>query len=98
LIGESAKPSSEEDFLRLHPKKTIEELLGLAESGTFGVCGEVVRIVDGQDWWYPACKCHKSVVPDAGSYFCSSCGRHVFHVIPRLVFLIVIIVSDYSEY
>jgi hypothetical protein len=57
--------------------------MNTCDSGVFGVCAEVVRIVDGHDWWYHACKCHKSVVPDSGSYFCSSCDRHVFHVIPR---------------
>jgi hypothetical protein len=86
LIGQPAKPSFEEEFLRMHARKTISELVKLKEDVVFAVCAEVVRIVDGIDWWYPACKCHKAVVPDAGSYFCSSCAKHVFNVVPRYFF------------
>ncbi|MCI24142.1 replication factor A protein, partial [Trifolium medium] len=38
--------------------------------------------VDGEDWWYPACKCHKSVTPDSSAYYCSRCVKHVFQMIP----------------
>ncbi|MCH82030.1 replication factor A protein [Trifolium medium] len=67
----------------MHPKKTVDDILNHVEDGVFAVCAEVVRVVDGQDWWYPACKCHKGVVADSGAYFCSSCDRHVFQVVPR---------------
>ncbi|XP_045810506.1 replication protein A 70 kDa DNA-binding subunit C-like [Trifolium pratense] len=83
LIGEPPKPPFEEEFLRMHPKKTIAELGDVVDDGVFVVCGEVVGVVDGHNWWYPACKCHRAVVVDSGTYFCSSCDRHVFHVIPR---------------
>jgi hypothetical protein len=59
LIGECAKPSLEEEFLCKHPKKTLDELINLSQSGIFVVCAKVIRIVDGQDWWYPASNCHK---------------------------------------
>ncbi|KAK2444013.1 replication protein A 70 kDa DNA-binding subunit C [Trifolium repens] len=52
LIGEAGKPSVEEEFLRIHPKKSIEELMNTRDSGVVGVCAEVVRIVDGNDWWF----------------------------------------------
>jgi hypothetical protein len=83
LIGGPAKPSFEEEFLQLHPKMNVSQLDSLDEGGVSVVCAEVVRFVDGSDWWYPACKCHRSVVVDSGSYFCSSCDRHVFQVVPR---------------
>jgi hypothetical protein len=83
LIGEFGKTSVEDEFLRIYPKKSIDELMNKCDSGVVVVCAEVARIVDGHDWWYPACKCHKSVVPDSGSYFCGSCDMHVFNVIPR---------------
>ncbi|GAU37511.1 hypothetical protein TSUD_275630 [Trifolium subterraneum] len=83
MIGDRPKPSMEEEFLRMHPKKSVSELSGLCEDGVFVVCVEVVGIVDGHDWWYPACKCHKAVIADSGSYFCSGCNRHVFQVVPR---------------
>ncbi|WJX79155.1 hypothetical protein P8452_62302 [Trifolium repens] len=83
LIGGPPKPSFEEEFLQLHPKMNVSQLDGLDEGGVSVVCAEVVRFVDDSDWWYPACKCHRSVVADSGSYFCSSCDRHVFQVVPR---------------
>jgi hypothetical protein len=49
LIGECAKPSLEEEFLCMHPKKTLDELINLSQSGIFVVCAKVIRIVDGQD-------------------------------------------------
>jgi hypothetical protein len=69
----------------MHPKKTVAELLEISQSGMYAVCAEVVRIIDGQDWWYPACKCHRSVLPNSGAYFCSGCDKHMFQVIPRYV-------------
>jgi hypothetical protein len=83
LIGQPPKSSFEDEFLRMHPKKAVSELSGLLEDGVFAVCAEVVCVVDGSDWWYPACKCHKAVAADFGSYFCSACDRHVFQVVPR---------------
>ncbi|MCH89804.1 replication factor A protein [Trifolium medium] len=68
----------------MHPKKTVAELGSLHEDGVFAVCAQVVGIVDGQDWWYAACKCHKGVVPDSGAYFCTACDKHVFQVVPRV--------------
>ncbi|KAK2447592.1 replication protein A 70 kDa DNA-binding subunit C [Trifolium repens] len=83
IIGQTSKPSVDEEFLRMHPKKSISDLVEPSQHGVFAVCAEIVRIVDGKEWWYPTCKCHKSVVPDSGAYFCSGCDRHVFQVIPR---------------
>ncbi|MCI09325.1 replication factor A protein, partial [Trifolium medium] len=92
LIGGSAKPSLDEEFLRMYPKKKIGELVDLAEDGIFVVCGVVAGIVGGEEWWYPAWKCHKAVVPDSGAYYCNSCVKHIFQVIPR--FKVKIEVSD----
>jgi hypothetical protein len=92
LIEESARPTPDEEFLRMHPEKTLEELLCATDGGIFVVFAEVVRVVPGQDWWYPACRCHKSVSPDSGAYYCSSCNKHVFQVIPR--FRVKLEVSD----
>ncbi|MCI17725.1 replication factor-A carboxy-terminal domain protein, partial [Trifolium medium] len=64
VIGGSAKPSMDEEFL----------------------------LVEGEDWWYPACKCHRSVVPDSGECFCNGCSKHVFHIVPR--FKVKVEVSD----
>ncbi|PNX87759.1 replication factor A protein, partial [Trifolium pratense] len=42
-----------------------------------------IGVVADEDWWYPACKCHKSVSPDSGAYYCGRCVKHVFQMIPR---------------
>ncbi|MCH94099.1 replication factor A protein, partial [Trifolium medium] len=78
VIGGSAKPSIDEEFLRMHPKKKVSELADMAEDGIFAVYGVVTAIVEGEDWWYPACMCHRSVIPDSGAYFCNGCSKHVF--------------------
>jgi hypothetical protein len=66
-------------------KKGVADLIDLNVDDMFVVCGEVVGIVDEQEWWYPTCKCDKGVVPDSGTYFCNACGKHVFQVVPRYV-------------
>jgi hypothetical protein len=83
VIGGRAKPAMEEEFLCMHPKKKVSDLSDLEEEGIFAVYGVVSGIVQGEDWWYPACKCHKVVLPDSGAYYCNGCSRHVFQCIPR---------------
>ncbi|XP_045797524.1 replication protein A 70 kDa DNA-binding subunit-like [Trifolium pratense] len=83
VIGPRAKPAMDEEFLRMYPKKTVSELSEMEEEGVFAVFGVVSSIVRGEDWWYPACKCHKSVIADSGAYFCNGCNKHVFQVVPR---------------
>ncbi|WJX60744.1 hypothetical protein P8452_45916 [Trifolium repens] len=92
VIGGRAKPTMEEEFLRMHPKKKVADLTDLEEEGMFAVYGVVSGIVQGEDWWYPACKCHKAVLPDSGAYYCNGCSRHVFQCIPR--FRVKVEVSD----
>ncbi|GAU43363.1 hypothetical protein TSUD_82090 [Trifolium subterraneum] len=90
--GGSAKPPLDEEFLRMHPKKKIGELLDLEEDGIFAVYGSVTGIVGGEKWWYPAYKCYRAVVPDSGAYYCTSCVKHIFQFVPR--FKVKIEVSD----
>jgi hypothetical protein len=42
LIGESAKRTPDKEFLRMHPKKTLDELVCATDGGVFVVCAEVV--------------------------------------------------------
>jgi hypothetical protein len=74
IIGPRIRPSFEEDFLRMYPAKSISCVSDVIDG-----------LVDGQEWWYPACKCHRSVTPDSGAYYCKGCVKHVFHMIPRFV-------------
>ena len=82
-LGPRVRLSVQEDFLRTHPKKTLAQLHDTPEDGTFVVYATVNGFVDGDDWWYPACKCHRSVAPDSGAYYCKGCVKHVFQMVPR---------------
>lgn len=77
------RPSLEDEFLKMYPKKTLAELKVMAEDGLFIVSAIVEGMVEGEEWWYPACKCHKSLVRDSGAYYCKDCITHVYHMVPR---------------
>lgn len=47
-------------------KKTIAQLFDFNEDGLFVVIAIVSGFVEGEEWWYSACKCHRSVVADSG--------------------------------
>lgn len=83
VLGGRSKPSLEEDFLRMYPKKTISQLHESDEDGLFVVSAIVSGFVEGEEWFYPACKCHRSVVADSGAYYCKGCDKHVIHMVPR---------------
>lgn len=95
VIGPRGRPPLAEDFLRLYPKKTIAELKEVGDNETFTVCAVVDGIFEGEDWWYPACKCHRSVTPDSGAYYCKGCVRHIFQIVPR--YKVKLRVSDESD-
>ncbi|KAK2397210.1 replication protein A 70 kDa DNA-binding subunit E [Trifolium repens] len=63
VIGRGAKPSMDEEFLRMHSRKTITELKDLEEDGVFTVYGVVSGIVQEQEWWFRV----KVEVSDGGS-------------------------------
>ncbi|XP_057440670.1 replication protein A 70 kDa DNA-binding subunit C-like [Lotus japonicus] len=81
-----------EDFVSNNPKKTIAELNESIEDGISIVLGKVVSLLQDDQWWYFACKCHKGVAYDDGLYYCGACMKHVIDVIPR--YKIKIEVSD----
>ncbi|WJX24087.1 hypothetical protein P8452_13236 [Trifolium repens] len=83
ILGPGAKPSFEEEFLRTYPVKTIVGLHEVVDDGTFIVAATIVGLVDEENWWYAACKCHKSVPSDSDAYYCSRCDKHVFQMIYR---------------
>ncbi|GAU40429.1 hypothetical protein TSUD_397480 [Trifolium subterraneum] len=84
LLGPPSRPSAEDDFLRLNPKKTVVELVGMSDVGTFIVGAVIDGFVDCEDLWYPTCRCHRSVSADSGAYYCKGCDKHVFSIVPRL--------------
>lgn len=57
IIGPRARPSMEEDFISLYPRKKIAELQATTEDGVFIVFGVIDGFVEGEEWWYPACRC-----------------------------------------
>ncbi|XP_045794777.1 uncharacterized protein LOC123889473 isoform X2 [Trifolium pratense] len=83
VLGPRVRPSMEEDFLHSYPIITISGLNSLTSDGVFVVSATIIGVVADEDWWYPACKCHKSVSPDSSAYYCGRCVKHVFQMIPR---------------
>lgn len=75
----------EDEFLGLYPQKTITELQGTSEDGLSVVSGIVDGFVEDEEWYYPACTSHRSLMPDSGAYYCKDCAKHVFHMVPRYV-------------
>ncbi|XP_027941100.1 uncharacterized protein LOC114194891 [Vigna unguiculata] len=57
----SSKVSLEDDFIKLHPRSSIEE-------STFVVKATIKHVLDHDDWWYTACICNKAVYPDSKMY------------------------------
>jgi hypothetical protein len=85
LLGPRVRPSIQDDFLGIYPKKKLEQLESLYEEGTFVVSALIDSFVEGESWWYPACKCHRGVTADSGSFYCKGCVKHVNLMIPRYV-------------
>ncbi|XP_057452415.1 uncharacterized protein LOC130744238 [Lotus japonicus] len=72
-----------EEFITMFPRKSIVELHDTAEEGLFVVLGHITKLVDGEKWWYTACRCRRSVTVEDGLYFCAACSTHVIDVTPR---------------
>ncbi|QCD89601.1 Nucleic acid-binding [Vigna unguiculata] len=60
-LGQSSKVSLEEDFIKLHPRCSIEGLKDFKQESTFVVKAIIKHVLDHDDWWYTACICNKAV-------------------------------------
>lgn len=67
----------------MHPKKTITQLFDCDEGGMFVVSAVVSGFAEREKWWYPACKCNRSVAADSCAYYCKGCDKHVVHMYPK---------------
>jgi hypothetical protein len=65
-------------------EKKIYSVFLAFEKRAVTVYGFISGLMDGQAWWYPTCRCHRSVIADSGAYYCKGCDMHVFHIVPRL--------------
>jgi hypothetical protein len=83
LIQPRARISKEDDFLKLHPRKTVAGLKECVEDGVFVVLAAIRGLEVGGEFCYFACKCNRKVTPDSGRYYCSGCDKHVYQVTPR---------------
>jgi hypothetical protein len=84
-LGARVTISLKDEFLVNFPKTSISKLVGLAEDGVYVVSATVVDLVDAEEWWYPGCRCHRSLTSDSGAYYCKFCVKHVFKMVPRFV-------------
>ncbi|XP_027927586.1 uncharacterized protein LOC114184476 [Vigna unguiculata] len=64
-LGQSSKVSLEEDFIKLHPRCSIEGLKDFKQESTFVVKATIKHVLDHDDWWYTACICNKAVYSDS---------------------------------
>jgi hypothetical protein len=76
----------EDEFLVKYPRRTIGQLVHGIDEGIFVVSGVVASIVEGDNWWYPSCSCHKSVSREARGYYCKACAKYFLHMVPRYCF------------
>ncbi|GAU31614.1 hypothetical protein TSUD_63630 [Trifolium subterraneum] len=83
VIGPHVRPSLEEEFLVNYPKTSIAQLLENVEDGIYVVGAVVDGLVEFEEWWYPACSCHRCVTADSGAFYCKQCVKHVFKMVPR---------------
>ncbi|XP_027927588.1 uncharacterized protein LOC114184479 [Vigna unguiculata] len=75
--------SLEDDFIKLHPRSSIEGLKDFKQESTFVVKATIKHVLDHDDWWYTACICNKVVYLDSKMFFCEKCNKHVIKVTPR---------------
>ncbi|CAJ2647809.1 unnamed protein product [Trifolium pratense] len=72
-----------DEFIFNTPRMTLQGLKD-ATTETLGVvCATVKRILNPDCFWYTACVCNKSVIPDSNMFFCDKCNKHVQKVFPR---------------
>jgi hypothetical protein len=83
VLGSRLRPSMVEEFLHTYHVMSVSGLNLLAEDATFVVTATIIGLVEGEEWWYPACNFHKSITPDFGAYYCCRCVNHVFQLILR---------------
>jgi hypothetical protein len=73
VLDSTLKGSEETDFLRLYPLKTVSDVADLVDDGIFVLCGTIVDVIKGEDWWLATCQCHRTLRRSSGSFFCHSC-------------------------
>ncbi|KAM7264164.1 hypothetical protein ACFE04_001847 [Oxalis oulophora] len=95
-LSDYSNHSIEDDFLRLIPRKTIDEIHLCKQNIVCVTLATIVHVDEGEKWWYTACnKCNKSVVPKSGMYHCDSCNIFVGSV--SLRYRLKVVVDDESN-
>ncbi|GAU46337.1 hypothetical protein TSUD_401960 [Trifolium subterraneum] len=72
-----------EEFLFNTPRTTLQGLKDATTESIHVVCVTVKRVLNPDCWWYTACVCNKSVIPDSNMFYCEKCNKHVSKVFPR---------------
>ncbi|MCH79892.1 replication protein A 70 kDa dna-binding subunit [Trifolium medium] len=72
-----------DEFLFNTPRMTLQGLKDATTESLNVVCATVKRILNPDCFWYTACVCNKSVIPDSNMFFCEKCNKHVLKVFPR---------------
>ncbi|WJX55676.1 hypothetical protein P8452_41417 [Trifolium repens] len=72
-----------DEFVFNTPRITLQELKDSTTESLHVVCATVKKILNPDCFWYTACVCNKSVIPDSNMFFCEKCNKHVVKVYPR---------------
>ncbi|XP_057420810.1 replication protein A 70 kDa DNA-binding subunit C-like [Lotus japonicus] len=91
-----AQTSAEEDFLHKNKRMLIEQLQDCEHEKYVVIKATIKHIEDSDDWWYPACKCNRSLIQRSKLYYCESCKHHLLTAIPR--YRIKIRATDESDF
>ncbi|XP_057443855.1 uncharacterized protein LOC130736011 [Lotus japonicus] len=73
----------QDDFINLHPAKTLAQLIHTKERGVFIVRARIVSVIKGAGWAYPSCRCYTELKSVNDGYSCSRCFRNMVKMIHR---------------
>ncbi|WJX62617.1 hypothetical protein P8452_47591 [Trifolium repens] len=85
-----------DEFLFNTPRITLQGLKDSTTESVHVVCATVKKILNPNCFWYTACVCNKSVIPDSNMFFCEKCNKHVMKVFPRYCMKVRVMDHTYS--
>ncbi|GAU46750.1 hypothetical protein TSUD_402760 [Trifolium subterraneum] len=85
-----------DEFLFNTPRMTLQGIKDATTESLNVVCATVKRILNPDCFWYTACVCNKSVIPDSNMFYCEKCNKHVMKVFPR--YCLKVRVMDHTDH
>ncbi|XP_057450043.1 uncharacterized protein LOC130741223 isoform X2 [Lotus japonicus] len=73
----------QDDFIHLHPAKTLLQLIHTEQRGVFIVQARIVSVIKAAGWAYPSCRCYSELKVVNHGYSCSRCCRTMVKMMHR---------------